>query len=522
VSVLLALSGVALFGVFVALGPVWLILFTAFLLGSQAVRAGVRPPFVSALAGHVESLRAWSLVVVAGLFGWFLLDRVPISINQGDTYRLAGSPRALVAWADSGVWTKCPGADRFGLQQHVPGMVLAWMGLNDRSIVTVLALVNLIAFVSVLLLLVRTRTISPAGRALALLAFLLGPPLVYSIQTFGDSLNLALNCALVLALLRRSKPWVIAVLAAYACTAKETAVLGVFPIAAAVLLMLGTRAKPWKEHEGEEPLLSRRWWSADRPAAIALVVGCAGGVGMDGLFNGRLGNTTYDASWSMTPGVWLKVKAAAAIWVSPGGGAFPYWFLGAALAVGLPILALRSGDRRRIAVAALVLLGLVAQTALLSAWWTPFGWYCWGPRLFLSTLGMAVFAAIGAFELELRAASSWLRRRFVGVAAPLLALAIVSAAANLGFLVDPASTLSWFYSPHTAACPSFPNITTDPKAYYQCVDGLMTWRPRGSLWSTGVSHINSIDGQLLIVSALLAMLALIDPRRFANPQSARS
>jgi hypothetical protein len=503
-SALLMLSGVALFGVFFALGPVWLILFVALWLGSRAAPVGMLRPLVSDYAARLESLRRWSLVVVAGALGFFLLDRVPIPITQGDTYGLAASSRALVACAHAGIWTKCPGADKYGLQQHVFGLMLAWKGLDDKSIVTVLALVNLVAFIFLLVVLVRTRAISPAGRALALLAFLLGPPLVYSIQTFGDSLSLAVNCGLVVALLRRSNPWIIAVLAAYACTARETAVLSVFPIAAAVLLILGARAK------------RRRWWSVDRPAAFALVAGCASGLLADGLFNvwryGHLGNPAYGTSSNITPGVWLKVKAAAALWVSPGGGNFLYWFLGSLLAVGLPVLALRSGDRRRVAAGALVLLGLAAQTALLSAWWAPFGWYAWGPRLFLSALGMAVFAAIGVLDLEFRAASSWLRRRFVAVGVPLLALAIVSAAANLGFLVDPKSTLLWFYAPHTAACPE--DIASLPSAYYHCVGGLMTWRPRNSLWSVGVHHIKSLDGTLLMLAALLATFALLDPRRF--------
>jgi hypothetical protein len=278
----------------------------------------------------------------------------------------------------------------------------------------------------------------------------------------------------------------------------------VFPIAVAVLLMLGARAR------------RRSWWSVDRAAALALVAGCAGGLLADGLFNvwryGRLGNPAYGASSNITPGIWLKVKAAAALWVSPGGGNFLYWFLGALLAVGLPVLALRSNDRRRVVAGALVVAGLAAQTALLSAWWAPFGWYAWGPRLFLSTLGMAVVAGIGVFDLEFRTALSWLRRHVIAVSAPLLALTIVSAAANLGFLVDPKSTLLWFYAPHTAACPE--DIAAHPSAYYHCIGGLMTWRPRNSLWSVGIHHIKSLDGTLLMLSALLAMFALLDPHRF--------
>jgi hypothetical protein len=464
----------------------------------------------------------WGLALVALVLGVFLLDRLPI--QGGDTPPLAESSRALVGCVKAGVWSNCRGVDRFGLQQHLVGMLFAWKGFDDKGIVTSLALVNLVVSVVLVVLLMNSTTVTRSGRRLALLALLLGPSLAYSISSFGEALSVAVDCALVLALARRSRPWLVAVLAAYACTSRETAVFSVLLIGAAVLVARETRNSDGFERGAEVDALHRRpWWTVDRPAALGLLLGCISGVGLNVLFNlwryGEIGNRVYDNPIFRTPGWGLKFKAAAAVWVSPGGGAFTYWFLGALLAVGVPLVALLSRDRRRIAAGILILLGLAIQTAVLSAWWAPFGWYAWGPRLLLPTLAMTLVAVAAVFHRELLAASGWLRQHPWSIVV-LVGLSLVSAAANLGFLIDPAGTMQWFYMPHTAACPRFPDFLAARSHYYDCAHGVMTWRIRGSLWTFGAKLIWSRDGLLLMGCALIVVAALLDlapPRQAAIP-----
>lgn len=243
---------------------------------------------------------------------------------------------------------------------------------------------------------------------------------------------------------------------------------------------------------------------------------------LDAMFNvwryGSLGNAVYDNPIFRTPGLWLKLKAFAALWVSPGGGALVYWFLGAVLVIAVPLLAVLSRDRRRRAAGSLLLLGIAAQTALLSAWWSPFGWYAWGPRLLLPTLAMGLVAVVAVFQHELSLVSRMLRKHVWGLAA-VAALSLLSAAANLGFLADPGATLAWFYTPHTSACHRFPDFMTERAHYYDCVHGLMTWRPIGSLWTTGLSHVWSGGGLVLMGCVGVALSACLD---FSRPSLVES
>lgn len=447
--------------------------------------------------------RAWAITIVAGVLGAVLVTRLPIA--AGDTIPLAQSSRALIACARAAVWSNCPGAGQFGLQQHLAAMFFAWKGFDDQTNLTALTVLNLAAFGALLTMLTRSTSLSASARRLAVVALLLGPTLAYSVVSFGESLNVAVAGALVLVLAERQRPSLIATLAAFACTAGETSFISVLLIGLAVLV-----------GEGAERASDRRWWSVDRGRTLGLVLGCVIGMCLDAMFNfwryGGVGNAVYDSAIFRTPGVWLKVKSSAALWISPGGGAFVYWFLGALVVIALPLLALLSRDSRRMAAGLLVLLGAAGETALLSAWWTPFGWYAWGPRLLLPTLAMAVVAVVAVFQRELSLVSEWLRRRIWAVSA-VGALSLLSAAANLGFLARPSATLSWFYTDRNSAC--FAEFTTNRASWYACVHGPLTWDVQGSLWTSGITHIRSPVGVVLLVSMAVALVALADFERLS-------
>jgi hypothetical protein len=125
---------------------------------------------------------------------------------------------------------------------------------------------------------------------------------------------------------------------------------------------------------------------------------------------------------------------------------------------------------------------------------------------------MAVVAVVAVFRREFLEAAGWLRRHPWSIVV-LVGLSLVSAAANLGFLVDPAGTLQWFYTPHTAACPQFPDFVADRSHYYDCTTGVMTWSVRGSLWTFGARSIWSREGLVLMGAALIGVAALLDLER---------
>jgi hypothetical protein len=276
------------------------------------------------------------------------------------------------------------------LLQHVPDLIAIGFGASSHAVRTrVLELLNVAGVVAsvVVARVVFARVGRPALFWAFLFVLLSSPILWYARTTSGEVLAAGLLVCLAGAVVLPARPAVVGIAALGACLTKETS----YPFVAA-LGILGL-------------VLARR--RTGRPIRNQLVAGAAGiGIAIvaASLFNivrfGSVLNKNYLDPKLHTPGVARKVEYAAGVFASPSGGIFVFWPTAAVLVLAaclVPFVGRRRDARPAIVLAVVVL----ALTVGFASWWTPFGWFGYGPRLMLPWLLPLVLIGLVAYGEEL-------------------------------------------------------------------------------------------------------------------------
>jgi hypothetical protein len=191
---------------------------------------------------------------------------------------------------------------------------------------------------------------------------------------------------LVAATVLQARPPLVALAAFGACITKETSYP--FVIALGVLGLI---------------LARRRTGRPIRPQIIGGIAGTVVAFVLASLLNivrfGSVQNTNYLNSDFRTPGIGRMLDYAAALLVSPSGGIFVYWLSASVLVSAACLLPFVSRSHPKLDVRpALVLIAICVGLVLgLAAWWTPFGWTSYGPRLSLPWLLPLVLIALVAY-----------------------------------------------------------------------------------------------------------------------------
>jgi len=443
------------------------------------------------------------LALVLGLLlSWPLLVAFPI--NGGDALWVAQSSRALVTCARDDVWSNCPGTYQFGWLQHAPAIFLAWKGLSDDVIVFILTLINLLAFVWLLYALVKRFKIENGLTWLLLACIVLGPLYAFSVYSFSEMLTFVLMAALVLRVADGKSLYSILLLTFVISSSRETAFATVVPLVVSVFVMKAATIK------------------AVVMKTLPILAASFAGLVAVFLFNvwkyGSIANDHYADPIRRVPGVELKVRNFLAIWISPGGGVLPFWFLGGLMAVLVPVVAIRfwKSHRTRAVAAGLLLLSLIFQTALLSAWYAPFGWVTWGPRLILPVVGSVLITSFVLFPEIVQRLIEFARYRYVLVASMLI-VTYLSAVSNLGFILDRNATLQWFSPPLLPGCPEIANIEIDQSYYWKCALEFVPWQLGPTLWDMGLHQVT--QGWAIVFGLFVAVLVT---GIFRDGQSTRS
>lgn len=430
---------------------------------------------------------AFLSALLTTLVAWPALNAFPI--NGGDALWVSQSARALVGCARNGEWSGCPGTYQFGLIQHAPAFFLAWRGLGDEAIVFVLTLLNLIAFVWVVVRGVKfflKRDLTPWP---FLLLVLVGPLFVYSVYSFSEMLVTVTLLALVMFMLDKRAHIPVALLSFLAASSREAGITLVLPIVFVLVVILG----------GSKREMLRR--------GIAPAVGAILGLASVLLFNlwkfGTMSNPHYADPIRRVPGIGLKAKNFLAVWISPSGGVLPVWVVAAVVSIGLPVLFLvRHRSRRSTgAITLLLMLVLVTQTALLSSWYAPFGWVAWGPRLIMPTVAVVAFLNLVLFAPEIQSMVEFLKIRVLSTVVMVMIVAYTSMS-NLGFLLDRNSVLNWFTPPGPLllpGCVAPANIEVDRQNYFDCALDFTPWQLGRTLWDVGIHQVGRGWGALWIL-----------------------
>lgn len=425
----------------------------------------------------------WLPICVSGVLGsilaWPLLVAFPI--NGGDALWVSQSARALVGCARQGDWSGCPGTYQFGLIQHAPAFFLTWRGLGDDSVVFVLTLINLAAFVWLMIRGVQFFGGNTRSAWIFLLAFAVGPIYAYSVYSFSEILVLTITIALIMSIVESRKALSIFALTFIVVSSRETAFTVVLPIAIASSMIF---------HEA---------WRARLRRLAPVIAGTVIGLGAVFWFNywkfGTISNPVYSDPIRRVPGLALKIKNALAIWISPTGGVGPVWILGAVLALVLPVIALlkhRTHPRRALA-PGILLLAPIGQTILLASWFAPFGWVAWGPRLILPTVASCAFLSIILFKEEISDWIARLRWRLLPILW-LLVVFVLSTFPNLGFILDRNAIANWFSPPGPPllpGCAEPANIEINKQQYLDCGLDFAPWQLGKTLWDVGLKQVGT-------------------------------
>jgi hypothetical protein len=431
------------------------------------------------------------LFVLSCTLGFFYLKQIPIL--SGDTVALSQSARSLVTCLENGQFRGCAGTNQFGLPQHIPAMFLAWKGLDDGSIVFILSCLNVLALGLLARLIYASRSIPAIGKILIGVTLFVGPIIAYGPYSFGEAISILAYVGLAIAIFEK-KHFQIIIFMVLAVTSRETAFVSIGLLTGAILVFESNKSR----RELKQMFLTVY-------GSMLLGIVCLFSFNV-WKFNSWK-NVPHMDPVLRTPGLILKLKSGIGIIFSPNGGLLPYWFLGAVVAVGIPLVGIisrRRGKRLQFSFFLLVS-GFTAQVAILSSWYAPYGWIAWGPRLMVPTTAMgaticlvlicqddALFRKLGQFKSYLF---------------PVGVLGIVTFIPTVGFLQNPSRTMSWFLGGNDPYCPKPAIVQQDPAYYFRClIHG--SWKMDPSLWYQGLTSFTGLSAILVLACTLSLLFSL--------------
>ena len=431
------------------------------------------------------------LVLLSCSLGWFYFKQLPIL--SGDTVALSQSARSLVSCLENGQFRGCAGTNQFGLPQHIPAMFLAWKGLDDASIVFVLSCLNVLALVLLARMIYKSAAISMITKTFIGITLFIGPIIAYGPYSFGEAISTLAYVGLVIAILDK-KYFRLIFFMVLAVTSRETAFVSIALLTAAILIFDSKK--------------SRR---EIREMSSAIYGSMLLGIVFLFSFNIWKFNTWKNLPHMdpvlRTPGLRLKIESAIGIFLSPNGGLVPYWFLGAVAAMGIPLWGLmnrRLSTRKRFGFL-LLISGFLAQVAILSSWYAPYGWVAWGPRLIVPTTAMGATICLVIILQDEEILRNIGRFRLLSL--PIGIFGVITLIPTVGFLQNPTRTMSWFAGGNDAVCPTPAVIQLDQAYYFKClIHG--SWKMDPSLWYQGLSSFKGLNAILFLVCTLCFIFSI--------------
>ena len=381
------------------------------------------------------------------------------------------------------------------LHQHVPDLISVELGAQSHPTRTrVLELLN-VAGVGASLLLARIVLVR-VGQAFWFPAFALvvlsSPILWWARTTAGEVFASGLLVCLVAAAVLPAPAVLVAVAAFGASLTKETS----YPFVAA-LCFLGL------------VLARRRTGKPIRTHVICGAVGVALAFAATSFFNivryGSVLNTNTLNPQLHTLGVWRKLEYAAGVIVAPNGGILVFW--PAATVLLLACLAPLASRRRSDVWPSVVLLVSLAGLAIgFASWWTPFGWFAYGPRLILPWLPPLVLIGLVAYGEALRPKLRRLLRPWWALIA-VFAVVLAFTLPSIGEMWRP-HEIDAFFAQAPKPC-TFPWLEGAAQ-WHTCQQRLM-WseRPMGLYTARGVLTPSGFATTLVIALGLVGCLYLL-------------
>ena len=410
-------------------------------------------------------------LVLLGLLIYIGLDRGAAVV--GDTEVVIDGSRAVVSCLSRGVFINCNRAiatagtvvGPYPAIQYVLAVAARWLGVGDKGVLTGFLALSALGVLSMPLLFCYASWKGgwPEVKHLGLLLILTSPFIWYGSSSFAEPMAAALLLAMVVVMVCRCHPILILATALTAGLTKEF----VPPIAAVIAVIGLFMSRPIRDN-------------IRRSAAVLM------GALMAAIFNAafnifRFGtplNTDYSLPLLRTP-PGLRMNFFTALWVSPNAGILWFWPLAVILlcigvAFGIKII-----SRSPIEAVAGISTGgaLLAISIGLGAWFAPFGWAAWGPRLLLPYIPALTFLVWVAYRFRfaelLKVRKS--RPRMVALMSIGAVIAVMSIPQAWSAFNGP-EVLNGFFG-QNERCPRPLVIQVDADYYYECIQYL-TWTKR--------------------------------------------
>jgi hypothetical protein len=412
--------------------------------------------------------------------------------HSGDTLGVIAAADWILRGLRGGGWAQ--GGSRFPLLQTIPTVGLRAVGLGVDQTRWSLVVLNVATFAG--LLVVAWRSLENISRPAAIffLAVLLSGPLAwYATSSFGEMPAALVTLAMVVACRSRAGGVLPAALFVLAGLSKDTA----FPF----LLLLGLGSS----------MLNPAWARTDfrRRRLVALGAATVVTLCVVGIYNfarfGTVVNGVNSNPQLWVPAVRDQVSFFFAIWLSPNGGLLLFWpSFGALLALAAMAALRRREHRRALMVAGITALTLLGLTVGFAKWWSPLGWWAWGPRLMVPWLPAIGYLLVVAYPLEFERLLDSLTRSARWSWGLLLAITAVTLPQYVVLFGD-----SMFSSTFAsdAVCPTTAYIERTPTYYYHCVNHQL-WT-KGSVLGQAYQPGNGWASLLLGLACACALIWLL-------------
>lgn len=467
----------------------------------------------------------WPRVAVAVGLGGIALAWLVQPITGGDTAPLMAGTEILgrcLARLDLVLCEQPSPIGPFPVLQYIPDLAADGAAkLSDGGRIRVLATLSGAGFaVAVAAGWTALRRIGcPEWRWLFLVVGVGGPALAYGSTTWGEMLATGLVTLLVAAALVPAPPIAVGAAAFGACLTKETGYPFVVALGVVALLVARRRGSP-----------------SIRPHVVAMAGGATLALALNSAFNvlrfGTPKNAYYLDPALRTADVGRFFELVAGLVVSPNGGILFFWPAACVLVavlLGVPIaFAWRGAAGWREAWPSLAVVVIVGGiVAGLAAWWSPFGWWAWGPRLSLPWVLPIVLLALGVFGKQATAIVARGLRPPAGLAVAATAC-VICALPHIGLLWAPGTVGEFFFFHKTTACPGGGPPPTP--AYYACLREEMWFRH--PIWLDSLSGLATPAGiatagavALVVVGCLVQFRREVvqapGPRRPMTPSTGR-
>jgi len=325
---------------------------------------------------------------------WYLL-RLPAQWEY-DSYGVYLGSRHVLDWL-SGRTQVLSDVGPYPLMQYLSGVSALWAASHGIpiNIFWLWSALNTIGLAGIAAVLYRAagRTNRPELFWAMLVVILSGPLVAYEPTTFNELFAAFLAVAFTDAVTANAAPILCAILFWLSGITKETAAPLLLVIWLGALCMRAPQARPRNLAVHVFSLLS------------AFIITVATNAAFNLLRFHSAWNTQYLTPYFFVGSLHRRMQYCIALWLAPNGGVLMFWptlalFTAGVLVIGLP--------RRRITKPAIIVaIVLGAMTLMLSGWYSPFGWWAWGPRLLLPWLPAAALLLLKGDPV---ACANWIGR----------------------------------------------------------------------------------------------------------------